>query len=186
MRTILFRSLSVGAVLLALSGPVLAQRDRFAAEVVSAIPPVASLVSNQAVPQLHVRWIAAASANGEPVPAAAMTPVNSFEVVGKSDIRGPLQRERDPQLAEHELVIVATDASGRETSWQKQRDPRLLRAELPGPTGELSGELLYRPEVELLVVVPDSATMALHVYETYSDGGQFLLRSLGLIQVTLR
>ena len=159
MRAILFRFLFVWAVLLALISPVLAQRDRFAAEVVSSVPPVASLVSNQAVPELHVRWVAAVSANGEPVPAAAMTPVNSFEVVGRSDIRGPFQRERDP---------------------------RLLRAELPGPTGELSGELLYRPEVELLVVVPDSATMALHVYETYSDGGQFLLRSLGLIQVTLR
>jgi hypothetical protein len=186
MRAILCRFLFVWAALLALISPVLAQRDRFAAEVVSSVPPVASLVSNQAVPELHVRWVAAVSANGEPVPAAAMTPVNSFEVVGRSDIRGPFQRERDPQLAEHELVIVATDANGRETSWQKQRDPRLLRAELPGPTGELSGELLYRPEVELLVVVPDSATMALHVYETYSDGGQFLLRSLGLIQVTLR
>jgi len=171
MRAILFRFLFVWAVLLALISPVLAQRDRFATEVVSSVPPVASLVSNQAVPELHVRWVAAVSANGEPVPAAAMTPVNSFEVVGRSDIRGPFQRERDPQLAEHELVIVATDANG---------------PELPGPTGELSGELLYRPEVELLVVVPDSATMALHVYETYSDGGQFLLRSLGLIQVTLR
>ena len=44
-------------------------------------------------------------------------------------MRGPLVRERDPQWSEYELVVVALDAEGRETSWQKVRDPRVLRSE---------------------------------------------------------
>ena len=58
--------------------------------------------------------------------------------------------------SEYELVVVALDAEGRETSWQKVRDPRVLRSEQPGPTGELQGEIFYRAETELVVVVPDA------------------------------
>ena len=98
-------------------------------------------------------------------------------------MRGPLVRERDPQWSEHELVVVALDAEGRETSWQKVRDPRVLRSEQPGPTGELQGEIFYRAETELVVVVPDAATASLHVYETRWNGSQFVLRPLGQIGV---
>jgi hypothetical protein len=168
------------------AAPALAQIDRFAAEVVGSVPPAAAVVADRTVPQLHVRWIAGTSPGGNAVRASELTPVNRFEVVGTSNLQGPLQRERDPQLAEHELVIVSSDASGRETSWQKLRDPRVLRAETPGPTGELSGEVLYRPEVELTVIIPDASTTSLRVYETYWSGEQFLLRPLGLIEVTAR
>jgi hypothetical protein len=83
-------------------------------------------------------------------------------------------------------VIVSADAGGRETSWQRIQDPRIVRAELPGPTGELSGEVLYRPEVELVAMVPDAATTDLHVYEAYWNGEQFVLRRLGVIAVAVR
>jgi hypothetical protein len=188
MRTLLTKTLLVVALVgwASRPNPALAQADRPANGVVGVMPAAADLVADATVPQLHVRWLAAASPTGDPVPAADLVPLNRFEVVGRSDLRGPLQRERDPQLSEHELVIVSIDGGGRETSWQKIRDPRILRAELPGSTGQLTGQVLYRPEVELVAIVPDAATAGLHVYETSWNGEQFVLRPLGVIAVTVR
>ena len=187
MQAMVKRVLPIAAVVWAsAAAPALAQTDRFAAEVVASVPPAAAIVADRTVAQLHIRWVAGTSPTGNAVRAAELTPVNRFEVLGRSDLQGPLQRERDPQLAEHELVVVSIDGAGRETSWQKLRDPRVLRAETPGPGGELSGELLYRPEVELTIILPDAATTALRVYETSWNGDEFLLRPLGLIEVTAR
>jgi hypothetical protein len=188
MRTTLMKTLVVLGIVVWASGPgpALAQADRPANEVLGVMPAAAALATGGTVPQVHVRWVAAASPTGDPVRAAGLVPLNRFEVVGRSALRGPLQRERDPQLSEYDLVIVSADAGGRETSWQKMQDPRIVRAELPGPTGQLSGEVLYRPEVELVAMVPDSATTDLHVYQAYWNGEQFVLRRLGVIAVAVR
>jgi len=169
----------------AVAWPASAQTERPAADLAGAVPTVASVVADAEVPQLHVRWQVAESPSGGPVRPADMIPLNRFAVVARSSLRGPLVRERDPQWSEHDLVVVAVDGTGRETSWQRVRDPRILRAELPGPTGELTGDVLYRPEAELVVVVPDATTTGLHVYETHWTGEQFVLRQLGRINVTV-
>lgn len=160
--------------------PAAAQTERAAADLSAALPTTASVATSAAVPQLRVRWIAAESPTGAPLPLADLVPVNRFEVVSRSSLAGPLVRERDPQWSEHDLVVIAVNAAGQETSWQKVRDPRILRSEQPGPTGELSGTILIRPDVELLVVLPDGA-VSLVVYETAWAGEQFVLRQLGRI-----
>jgi hypothetical protein len=165
--------------------PAVAQTERAAADLAASLPTTASVMNDAVVPQLHVRWVAAESASEAPVRLSEVVSVNRFEVVTRSEVRGPLVRERDPQWSEHDLVVVAVDAAGRETSWQKVLDPRLLRSEQPGPTGELAGETFVRPEVELVVAVPDGAA-SLHVYETTWSGEQFVLRQLGRIDVAAR
>jgi hypothetical protein len=165
--------------------PAAAQTERPAASLAASLPTTASVMNDAVVPQLHVRWVAAGSTSGVPVRLAEMVSVNQFEVVTRSDVRGPLVRERDPQWSEDDLVVVAADTAGRETSWQKVRDPRILRSEQPGPTGELTGETFVRPEVELVVALPDGAA-SLHVYEATWSGEQFVLRQLGRIDVTAR
>ena len=164
--------------------PAAAQTERAASDLAVSLPTTASVMTDAVVPQLHVRWVAAESPSGAPVRLSEMVSVNRFEVVRRSEVRGPLVRERDPQWSEHDLVVVAADTGGRETSWQKVRDPRILRSEQPGPTGELSGETFVRPEVELVVAVPDGAA-SLYVYETAWSGDQFVLRQLGRIDVAV-
>jgi hypothetical protein len=162
--------------------PAAAQIERAADLVSASLPPTASVMTDAVVPLLHVRWVAAEGPSDGLVRLSEMVAVNQFAVVARGSVRGPLVRERDPQWSEHDLVIVAADASGLETSWQKVRDPRILRSEQPGPTGELSGETFVRPEVELVVAVPDGAA-SLNVYETTWSGEQFVLRQLGRIDV---
>ena len=167
----------------ALAGVASAQVERPAANLASSLPSAAAVADGDTVAQLHVRWQVGAGAPDSLVRPADLIPVHAFEVSTRSSVRGPLVRERDPQWSEYELVVVALDAEGRETSWQKVRDPRVLRSEQPGPTGELQGEIFYRAETELVVVVPDAATASLHVYETHWNGSQFVLRPLGQIGV---
>jgi len=44
--------------------------------------------------------------------------------------QGPLPRERDPQLSMNRLVVVSSDAVGREIDWRIVPDPRLIREEV--------------------------------------------------------
>ena len=186
MRRTLARLLTVGILAwLAAPATASAQTDRPTADLVGSVSAAASLVGEETVAQVHVRWQVAESLSGNPVRSADLIPVNRFEVVARSSLRGPLVRERDPQWSEHDLVVVAIDATGRETSWQKMQDPRVLRVELPGPTGQLSGEVLYRPEVELVLAVPDVTTTAFQIYETHWSGEQFTLRQLGRVEVSV-
>lgn len=167
-----------------LAGVASAQVERPAAALAAAMPSAAAVAGTGELTALHVRWQVGDGAADGLVRPADLVPVNAFEVAGRTAVRGPLVRERDPQWSEEELVVVALDAAGRETSWQKVRDPRVLRSEQPGPTGELQGEIFHRLETELVVAVPDATTTALRVYETRWDGVQFVLRPLGQFVVT--
>jgi hypothetical protein len=175
---------ALGLLTCGLASPAFAQTERAAADLLASLPPAAAIAAGDPLTQVHVRWQAAASPSGEPVRPADMIAVNRFDVVMRSELRGPLVRERDPQLSEDELVVVAADAAGREISWQKVRDPRLLRSEQPAPNGQLSGETFYRPEVELVMILPDPATASLHIYQAHWTGEQFVLRQLGRVDVT--
>lgn len=174
------RVLLLGALVwTALSGVASAQEERPAANLAAALPSAASVAGDGDLTELRVRWQVAAGAPDGLVRPAEIVPVHAFDVSMRGVVRGPLVRERDPQWSEEELVVVSIDAAGRETSWQKVRDPRVLRSEQPGPTGELQGEIYHRVETELVVVVPDPATASLRVYETRWDGAQFMLRAIG-------
>jgi hypothetical protein len=168
-----------GLVSAALAGVASAQVDRPAAALAASLPTAATVADQPELTELHVRWQVGVGAPDSLVLRAELVPVNAFEVAARGAVRGPLIRERAPDWSEEHLVVIAVDASGRETSWQKVLDPRVLRSEQPGPTGELQGEIFLRTETELVVVVPDETTASLHVYETRWDGGRFVLRLLG-------
>jgi hypothetical protein len=177
-------SLQAALISATLGGVAAAQVERPAAFLAAALPSAASVAGSGDLTALHVRWQVGTGAPDGLVRPADLVPVNAFEIAERIVVRGPLIRERAPQWSEDELVVVALDAAGRETSWQKVRDPRVLRSEQPGPTGELQGDIFHRVETELVVVVPDAATAALRVDEIRWDGTQFVLRPIGQIVVT--
>ena len=160
-----------------------AQAERSVADLVATVPAAADAIANSAAAEITIRWVVTAASSGAPADPARVVPLNQFEVAGRGRVQGPLQRERDPQWSADELVLVAVDAAGREASWQKVRDPRVVRAELPGPSGELSGQVLHRPLAEIVAIVPDTAA-SLRIFETQWTGVQFVLRELGQVNVT--
>jgi len=166
------------------AGRAQAQAPRTARQLQAAVPPLSAVPLGPQSAELTIRWLVASPGTGDPLPPGAAPAVPQLQVVGRGAAHGPLVRERDPQWSPDELVVVVLDAAGRETSWQKVRDPRLVRAEFPGPNGELQGRLLHRPVAELIVTVPDLATAAaLQLYETYAFEGQRALRPLAQVRV---
>ena len=96
-----------------------------------------------------------------------------------------MRRERRPQLSYDRLVVVLRDVEGRELDWRIVQNPAILRAEAPGPDGQLTGQEIELDDVELSIAIPDIAT-ADHVelYRPRWTGTEYTLDSL--VQVPLR
>ena len=92
----------------------------------------------------------------------------------------PVSVERNPELSEQHLVVVAVDVKGREVGRRLVLDPRRLRIETADSSGRLSGEVQYRSDADLSVAVPDKAEMsALKIYQPHWNGTDFTLQLLG-------
>jgi hypothetical protein len=123
--------------------------------------------------QVHLQWFTAPSALRDPVAP------DDVRILERRRGGGPLPRERDPQLSAEHLVVISSDAAGRELDWRIVPDPRLIRAEVPDEQGRLSGRLLQRSQADLLVDVPDLPQIArLRVYAAEWDGSAFVLHLL--------
>src|SRR5687768_5055206 len=97
------------------------------------LPQMAALTAAPAGTEITVSWSLLFSPAGDP---AAPGAVNQFAVAGRRSVPDGPPLERNPQVSEDRLVVVALDAAGREVGWQLVPDPSIVRAEVPGPSGE--------------------------------------------------
>jgi hypothetical protein len=140
-------------------------------------------VSAQTVQQLKVQWDAqpAAPAGAD---AQRLQTTGPFRVVERRSIAGSLARQRDPQLSENHLLVRALNAGGEIVDTQLILDPRVVRAEAQGPSGELKGETLHQASSEFLLTIPDStAVRELRVFHPRWTGTAFVLDPLGTISL---
>jgi hypothetical protein len=130
--------------------------------------------------QFTVRWSGSGgSAQAGGALPAAPPPDSRFEVTARQDA-GPMPVERAPELSRDRLVIVGTDDSGTIVSWSIAADPRVLRAELPGPDGSLRGQTFYRTSVDLLAVLPNLPQIVqAGVYQPNWNGSSWVLTLVG-------
>ena len=56
-------------------------------------------------------------------------------------------------------MVVAVNALGETVDTQLILDPRVIRAETPGQTGEVSGQVLHRANPEFLLNLPDHSAI---------------------------
>jgi hypothetical protein len=133
-----------------------------------AVVPHAETAASQRV---ELQWIAPAAAERTAVRA------EDVRIVNRVRGGGPLPQDRDPQLSADRLVVVSSDAAGREVDWRIVLDPRLIRAETADPDGRLSSRLLQRTEANLLVDIPDrSDIVRLRIYAADAAAGGYVLR----------
>jgi len=136
----------------------------------------AGAVAADSVQQLTVDWNAYAGAPGDLVSAATAVPLNRFQLRERRRLTGPLALERNPELAQDRLVLVAADAKGVALSWQLIVDPRIVRAEHPGPDGTLAGQTLYRADVQVTFDLPDLQQLTqVFIYQPRWTGDRWLL-----------
>jgi hypothetical protein len=140
---------------------------------------VAQAPEMRGVIQVRLRWAAENRTQREP---ARLTP--AISLVAQQPRLGRLRRERRPELSADRLVVISVDRNGRETDWRLAMNPRLLRAEVSGPDGRLSGSTYQVDNVTFDVYVPDLPdTDRVHVYAPRWTGTEYVLESLGSVEV---
>lgn len=142
---------------------------------------VSQIAADGQVLELRVHW-AGSTVAGQTAGAALPPPLALVEQKFSS---GFLRRERRPQLSPDMLVIVVRASDGRELDWRTAPNPRVLRAETPGPDGRLSGQFFERQEAELFIAIPRLVeASALRVYQPRWTGTEYALDVVGDVALT--
>lgn len=107
-----------------------------------------------------------------------------FAVVEQRRLPEPPPRQRNPELAADRLAVAAVDEHGKELARAIVADPRLLRAEAPGPSGVLSGSIHLRESGRFTVALRDDPrTRQLLIYQPRWTGKDFLLEVVAKLPV---
>lgn len=143
-----------------------------------AVPPTAS---SQTIQELRVQWTTTPPLPpGTSAETRGQSVSDLFSVVSRQSMRGRLPRQREPELSSHKVVIVARDSGGNILDWQVIPDARILRAEAPGPGGELSGRVLHRDRADFLFTLPnDPGISRIDFYQPRWTGEKFDLDLMG-------
>jgi len=132
--------------------------------------------------ELTVRWGDGSAAPGTIAPDDGRPVAGRFELVSQRAVNGLPSLERDPQLSEDLLVVFGIGANGVEEGWQLVRDPGIIRAETPGPSGVLSGQLLRRTNATFMITIPaPSSLQELRIYKPRWTGTSFVLDPAGTL-----
>jgi hypothetical protein len=141
----------------------------------------ASEATAQTVQEIRIRWDAYIGAPSE-VTAGAAQASPLFTLLERRRVGGTLPRQRNPVLSEDQLVVIAVNGWGETVDEQLIPDPRVLRAESPGPTGQLAGQLFHHANPELLISLPDNpAITEVRLYHPRWTGTRFILEFLATI-----
>lgn len=132
---------------------------------------------------LRVSWEADKAALPRPAAAQYKNAPGRVALLGASARRdGALPKQRSAELSPTQVVVVALDAEGRMRWCGLVADPRLLRAEVPGPDGVLSGQVIYRESAEFVIQYPDDeAVTEVRLYHPDWDGQKFSLELVGAV-----
>ena len=142
-----------------------------------------SLALAQSVQEVRVRWDAYIL--GAPPPQVSPDrglASNVLTLLERRSVSGQLPRQRYPQLSSNQIVVVARSGDGSIADLQIIPDSRVLRAELPGPTGELRGQVLHHASTDLLIVLRDDPRIReIELYHPRWTGTDYVLEIIGRV-----
>jgi hypothetical protein len=117
-----------------------------------AVPKESASAPQVKASELRIAW--------DPVPAAAgSAPAFRARVVSRVKSDSPFPRLRTMELAEGTILVAALTRSGVLVGWSVCPDPRVVRVEVPGPDGVLTGRVVQVERPEFLALVPDDPSV---------------------------
>ncbi len=132
--------------------------------------------------QLQLRWDEAPAASR--LSTEPISPGGSIEILTRKETPGPMPRRRALNLAPDRILIVGVDSQSKLRSWLVIPDPRVIRAEGPGPDGRLTGTVVQRDNLDFFVDVPDDPNISeLRIYEPQWNGQAFDLVLIGAVTI---
>ena len=145
----------------------------------SLVSEVSQVRDVQFVRELRLEWSRAGTSSGAGDPTT-----QAFTLIDERVVSGGLRRERRPQLAYDRLVVVVRDSLGQELDWRLMQNPAILRAEAPGPDGQLTGRVIELDDVELSIAIPNIATAdQIQLYLPRWTGTEYMLDSLAQVPI---
>jgi len=152
--------------------------------IILALGPQASRAMAQTALEVRIRWDAYVGAPAPQVQPRSAQPSSLFTLLERRHVPGAPPRHRNPELSPDQILVVAVDQQGQEIFWNLIPDPRVLRSEGPGPSGEMRGEVLHHATAEFLITLPDDPVIAeLRLYHPRWTGTDFALDLLGTVPV---
>lgn len=149
---------------------------------ISVAPSAAGFSETMGTREFRVRWTAGTAVFPANAPQPGPPPDGSFLLFQERKYSDPPPRRRSLDLAAERLFIAAVDRSNRLRAWTTIIDPRIVRAEGPGPAGTLAGQTLHLQETEFLASLPDDPEIfEVRFYEPRSNGQARRLALLGSV-----
>lgn len=148
------------------------------------VEPTLPTLETQTFREIRVRW----QSSGTPAGLANLeerSPAGILAIVDSMKRSGPLPRQRSVELSTNQLLVIAVDQNSELRWWTLLLDPRLVRAEVPGATGETGSENYYVMKVDFMVAYPDDpAIRELRFYHPVWTGEEFHLQLLSVLSIT--
>lgn len=95
-------------------------------------------------------------------------------------VQGAPSQQRNPELSEQQLVVVAHNVQGEEVTKVLILDPRKIRAEILDPMGAAESKLFLKDSGEFTIVLPNDPDIhILKIYRPKWTGTEFALVLLG-------
>jgi hypothetical protein len=147
------------------------------------------LQSGQGSQEIRLRLpgtLAVAQPSGTPAlaqPAGRQQPA-SLTLLQRVTKGRPMARLRSLDLAPDTLLAVGVDAQKKLRSWAVIPDPRIIRAESPGPDGVLRGRILTVDQPEFSITIPnDSSIVEVRLFEPRWTGREFVLTHIARVEI---
>ena len=135
--------------------------------------------------EIRVRWQSSGTLKQANAANLEQRPVPGIVTLVASTKRdGILPRERSVELSTNQIMVIALDKNSGLRWWRLLLDPRLVRSEAPGATGDIRGENYYLARVDFFVEYPDdSGIKELRFYHPFWTGKDFRLEALSTLPV---
>lgn len=131
---------------------------------------------------LRVRYESFGKTGANGLIEGAQPAVGTLAQLSSIERAGTLPRERSVELSTDRILIIGVDQNRVMRWWKLMVDPRLVRAEAPGPNGEMQGKGHYVSSVDFSIEYPEDPQLKeLRLYRVTWDGREFHLELLGAL-----
>jgi hypothetical protein len=143
---------------------------------------IASAALAQTVQEVRIRWDAYIQSSPPPQVSPDTIESNVLTLLERHSVSGQLPRQAYPRLSSDQIVVLARKGDGQIADLRIVPNPRVLGAELPCPSGELSGLVLHHVRTDLLIVLRDDpAIEAIELYHPRWIGTDYNLEIIGRV-----
>jgi len=108
----------------------------------------------------------------------------SIGIVSRRSFQESVKTNKRLKVSSYKWIAAGIGSQGELRHWTLIADPLVLRAESPGPDGQLSGQVLQREQAEFLVSIPDDPLIRqIKLFRPKWTGQDYELEVMGVVSL---